>query len=298
MARQPRGRGRLVVYTRRLFRHGAARLQSPAMRIITLNVNGIRSAERRGLARWLARVEPWDVVCLQEMRADEPTCPARCGRRASARPHSIRRSARATRASASTRKPAATFGPASATANSTARAATCRRISRELSVISLYLPSGFERTAPAGVEVPLSRRVPAASRELRATEAGDHPVRRLEHRAPADRPQELAQQPEEFRLPARRARVAHARVRRAGLRRRLPPRRPAPGAVHVVVQPRPGVGEERRLAHRLPDRHARHRRDGARRVDLQEPALLRSCAADHRLRLRACGEPDAAHRAI
>ena len=30
------------------------------------------------------------------------------------------------------------------------------------------------------------------------------------------------------------------------------------------------VGEERRLAHRLPDRHARHRREGARGVDLQD----------------------------
>jgi exodeoxyribonuclease-3 len=39
------------------------------MRIITLNVNGIRSAERKGLARWLTRIEPWDVVCLQEIRA-------------------------------------------------------------------------------------------------------------------------------------------------------------------------------------------------------------------------------------
>jgi len=39
------------------------------MRVITLNVNGIRSAERKGFARWLARVEPWDVVCLQEIKA-------------------------------------------------------------------------------------------------------------------------------------------------------------------------------------------------------------------------------------
>ena len=38
------------------------------MRIITLNVNGLRAAERKGLARWLARIEPWDVVCLQEIR--------------------------------------------------------------------------------------------------------------------------------------------------------------------------------------------------------------------------------------
>jgi exodeoxyribonuclease-3 len=43
------------------------------MRIITLNVNGIRSAERKGLAAWLAAVEPWDVLCVQELKcqADE-----------------------------------------------------------------------------------------------------------------------------------------------------------------------------------------------------------------------------------
>jgi exodeoxyribonuclease III len=38
------------------------------MRIITLNVNGLRAAERKGFARWLARAEPWDVVCLQEIK--------------------------------------------------------------------------------------------------------------------------------------------------------------------------------------------------------------------------------------
>ena len=39
--------------------------------------------------------------------------------------------------------------------------------------------------------------------------------------------------------------------------------RPARGAVHLVEQPRPGLGQERRLAHRLPDRHAWHRCAGA-----------------------------------
>jgi len=39
------------------------------VRVVTLNVNGIRSAERKGFARWLARIEPWDVVCLQEIKA-------------------------------------------------------------------------------------------------------------------------------------------------------------------------------------------------------------------------------------
>jgi exodeoxyribonuclease-3 len=38
------------------------------MRIITLNVNGIRSAARKGLFDWLSR-QSADVVCLQEVRA-------------------------------------------------------------------------------------------------------------------------------------------------------------------------------------------------------------------------------------
>ena len=54
------------------------------MRVITLNVNGIRAAEKKGFARWLARIEPWDVVCLQELKAhhdDVPKClraPRKC----------------------------------------------------------------------------------------------------------------------------------------------------------------------------------------------------------------------------
>ena len=48
---------------------------SGPVRIITLNVNGIRSSERRGFARWLARAEPWDVVCLQEIRAGHDDVP-------------------------------------------------------------------------------------------------------------------------------------------------------------------------------------------------------------------------------
>jgi exodeoxyribonuclease-3 len=45
------------------------------MRVITLNVNGIRAAERKGFGRWVARVEPWDVVCLQELKAHHDDVP-------------------------------------------------------------------------------------------------------------------------------------------------------------------------------------------------------------------------------
>jgi len=40
------------------------------MRVITLNVNGVRSAARKGLFRWLA-AQKADVVCLQEMKCQE-----------------------------------------------------------------------------------------------------------------------------------------------------------------------------------------------------------------------------------
>ncbi|MEP6607452.1 MAG: exodeoxyribonuclease III [Burkholderiaceae bacterium] len=46
-------------------------------RITTLNVNGIRSATRKGLFKWLGKTQP-DILCLQEVRADECDIPAKC----------------------------------------------------------------------------------------------------------------------------------------------------------------------------------------------------------------------------
>jgi exodeoxyribonuclease-3 len=46
------------------------------MRVITLNVNGLRSAANKGLFRWLGAQRP-DVVCLQEMKCQELDLDAR-----------------------------------------------------------------------------------------------------------------------------------------------------------------------------------------------------------------------------
>ena len=46
------------------------------MRVITLNVNGVRSAAKKGLFRWLA-AQRADVVCLQEMKCHEVDLDAR-----------------------------------------------------------------------------------------------------------------------------------------------------------------------------------------------------------------------------
>jgi exodeoxyribonuclease-3 len=43
---------------------------SRRLRVITLNVNGVRSAAKKGLFRWLAAQQP-DIVCLQELKCHE-----------------------------------------------------------------------------------------------------------------------------------------------------------------------------------------------------------------------------------
>ncbi|HMX27089.1 MAG TPA: exodeoxyribonuclease III, partial [Blastocatellia bacterium] len=45
------------------------------MRILTLNLNGIRSATAKGVVAWLAATEA-DVICLQEVRALPAQVPA------------------------------------------------------------------------------------------------------------------------------------------------------------------------------------------------------------------------------
>ena len=58
-----------------MVRRARRRIQLPervrsALRVITLNVNGIRSAARKGFYRWLS-AQKADVVCLQEVKAHE-----------------------------------------------------------------------------------------------------------------------------------------------------------------------------------------------------------------------------------
>ena len=41
------------------------------LRIITANLNGIRSAAKKGFFEWLDHVQP-DILCVQELKAQEP----------------------------------------------------------------------------------------------------------------------------------------------------------------------------------------------------------------------------------
>ena len=138
------------------------------------------------------------------------------------------RSARATPACACTRRRPRRSRPASASREFDARGALPRGAFPGADGDQRVPAVGLERPAPAGVEVPLPRGVPAASREAAGERTRDHPVRRLEHRASQRSiSRNWRSNQKNSRLPARGARVAHARVRRARLRRRVPPRRSA-----------------------------------------------------------------------
>jgi len=112
------------------------------VRIITLNVNGIRSAERRGLARWLVRAEPWDVVCLQEIKAGHDDIPRamRSPRRAHAAFAPAERKGYA--GVALYAKLPAQFSAGFGAAEFDAEGRYVEAHFKDLTIISLYLPSG------------------------------------------------------------------------------------------------------------------------------------------------------------
>ncbi len=126
------------------FRSSGARPRArDNVRVITLNVNGIRSSERRGFARWLARAEPWDVVCLQEIKADARRHSARApGAAPRARGVPAGASARATAASPSTRSSAPRIVAGFGSREFDAEGRYLEAHFAELTVVSVYLPSG------------------------------------------------------------------------------------------------------------------------------------------------------------
>src|ERR1700751_5338285 len=105
----------------------------------------------------------------------------------------------------------------------------------------------------------------------------------MEHRPPADRPEELAIEPEELRFPARGARLDRPAVRPLRLRGRFPRGTSRAGSLHLVVKPRPGACQQCWLAHRLPGRKPLARRHGTHRQHLSSQALLRPRTARHGL---------------
>ncbi len=112
------------------------------MRVITLNVNGIRSAERKGLTHWLTRGAPWDVVCLQEVRAtvDDVPDPLRAPRRCHAHFHAALRKGYAGVGLYSRVAPRIATGFGSSEFDGEGR--YLEADFGELAIVSVYLPSG------------------------------------------------------------------------------------------------------------------------------------------------------------
>ena len=242
------------------------------MRILTLNCNGIRSAARKGLFGWLPGTSP-DVICLQETRAQEHQLQSDDFRPAGYHCHYFH-------AERSGYSGVAAFSKARP--DRVIRGFGVPEFDREgrylelqfgpLSVVSLYLPSGSsgpERQASKfrflDAFLPYMKRLDAAPARLRA-------VRRLQHRTPADRPEELACEPEKFRLPAGGTRLARPRVRRrsAGwmhFARLTPGPSSTPGGRIAARRGRKmsdGGSTTRSGARRSRARHARPRSTGTR----------------------------------
>ena len=263
------------------------RLQLPLgfrLRVITLNVNGIRSAAKKGLFRWLA-AQKADVVCLQEMKCHEADLDAKLHglkafeillrvrreeglqRRRALQPQDARRGEAAASAvrefDAEGRYVEARFG--------------------KLWVISVYLPSGSAGPHRQASKFRFLKSFLAHLKKLKREGreiilCGDWNIAHKE----IDLRNWRSNQKNSGFLPEERAWLTRVfdELGFVDVFRKLNAQaRP----VHLVVQPRPGLGEERRLAHRLPDRHAGHRGEGAKRVDLQDEAVLRPRAADDRL---------------
>ena len=261
------------------------------MRIITLNVNGIRSAERKGFARWLARAEPWDVVCLQEIKATHDDIPRAL--RAPRTSHAAFLPAERkgyTGVALYAKRAAAHRRRASAAASSTPRAATSKPHFAELTVDQRVPAVGLERAAPAGVEVPLPRRVPAAPREAaqarsaRSSCAATGTSRTSE----IDLKNWRSNQKNSGFLPEERAWLTRVfdELGFVDVFRRVDPR-----PEQYTWWSNRGQAWAKNVGWRIDYQIATPgiaaQGDGG--GDLHEPALLRPRAADHRLRLRADG---------
>ena len=173
------------------------------MRIVTLNLNGIRSAVNKGFLGWLGK-QSADVVCVQEVKAQDKDltdairnpdgfhghfhCADRPGYsgvgiycRQRPRPRDQR-----TRHPRHRRRGPLSRGPLR---QSEHRIALC--------------PVGIEFRGTTGDQVQFHGALHRPAAQARTLRPRNRHLRRLERRAQGNRPQELALEPEELRLPAR-----------------------------------------------------------------------------------------------
>ena len=193
-------------------------------RLVSLNLNGIRSAAAKGFEAWAEGVGA-DCMGVQEVKAQADTVDGRFDtRRRHDRAISTSPRRRATRASACTagsapsavrvrlrRRRVRRRGPLRRGALRPTRAAPLAEAQRR----QLLLPERL--VAASTARPPSSASSTLMAPHLQRTEgrARGHPGRRHQHRAQGDRPEELEGQPQEQRLPARGARLDDAACSRS-----------------------------------------------------------------------------------
>ena len=252
------------------------------MRIITLNANGIRAAARKGFYQWLPRQKA-DVVCIQETKAQVHQLEDRCffPRRWHVFYEDAQRKGYSGTAMYSRREPDEIIRGFGVPEFDDEGRYLEARFGR-LSVISLYAPSGSSNEDRQASKfrfmdafMPYLRALREADRDY--VICGDW---NIAHKK-IDLKNWRSNQKNSGFLPEERAWMDELFDRR--FLRCVSRDQPVAGPVHLVVEPWPGLGQERRLAHRLPGDVRQSRRQRAKREDLQEQTLLRPRAADHGL---------------
>src|SRR5450830_1116040 len=254
----------------------------PMPKIVSANLNGIRSAAKKGFFEWMAK-ESADFICVQELKAQEAdmtedflTPKGYVGHF-----HYAEKKGYSGVGLYSKRKPdAVRIGFGTKEFDDEGRYVECDF--GDITVISLYCPSGSssEERQQAKfrfmeVFLPHLQELKDSGREI--VICGDWNIahKEIDLKNWKSNQKNSGFLPEGRALPARLfcglgpgGRVSHHPS--GNHRRRL----------HLVEQSRPGVGQQRGLAHRLSHRHCRYREEGEDGGNLQGSTLLGSRTAD------------------
>ena len=206
--------------------------ESPVVfRLVSLNLNGIRSAATKGFEAWAAAQAAADCMGVQEVKAQADTVAGRFDTVAGMKGHfhyADKKGYSGVGLYTRKERPAdVILGIGDAEFDAEGRYVETRfdtpglSKSGRLSIISCYFPSGSSGELRQAGQVPLPG-ADGAAPEGPGRRTRVHPGGRRQHRAQGNRPEELAQQPEEQRLPAGGARLDDDPARRDGPGRRVP----------------------------------------------------------------------------